>query len=383
MESRLDGEVELSEDHIIFRVELEYCGTPACWFPADWDSDSDSITIPTIIGVSVGLVILIVCGFFIFRHWKKTKKGEKICGGSCSVPYMTLSSRAAVINGIVQMVAGAIAFISNIALSTFWLERWNNQSAMEELCPGAWCGAFFVAGGIVTLIAGCKRSFCCTIGALVLAVVNFIFDVTFFVFVIVVYEKMWLYFRCWDNWPRPEPLEDCSHEKYQITVFLMSASILAAFAELFSVIWAIVITSQALRRGGCSGGAEAVTTPEIHGNVKAHNNSLRFNWMSQLASTIVSAIATFIILFIVAYGIQSGDHDRRDFNNQKAAIPLWCAPVYLLTAYCGFRAWRFGENSSLISFMVLNICQLALCSTELIFSAFVIRNRDEDDMAIR
>ena len=193
---------------------------------------------------------------------------------------------------------------------------------------------------------------------------------------------MWLYFRCWDNWPRPEPLEDCSHEKYQITVFLMSASILAAFAELFSVIWAIVITSQALRRGGCSGGAEAVTTPEIHGNVKAHNNSLRFNWMSQLASTIVSAVATFIILFIVAYGIQSGDHDRRDFINQKAAIPLWCAPVYLLTAYCGFRAWRFGENSSLISFMVLNICQLALCSTELIFSAFVIRNRDEDDMAI-
>ena len=67
------------------------------------------------------------------------------------------------------------------------------------------------------------------------------------------------------------------------------------------------------------------------------------------------------------------------------------APVYLLAAFCGFRAWRFGENSSLISFLVLNILQLPLCPTELAFSAIVIVTsyyrrfndyNDYDDMAV-
>ena len=42
-----------------------------------------------------------------------------MCGGGCSVPYMTLSSKAAVINGIVQIVAGAVALAFGLALSVY------------------------------------------------------------------------------------------------------------------------------------------------------------------------------------------------------------------------------------------------------------------------
>ena len=128
-------------------------------------------------------------------------------------------------------------------------------------------------------------------------------------------------------------MKDCPDGDYQLAMFMLAASILAAFAELFSVIWAIVITSQALCQGGCGGGARAVTAPEVHRNVKAHNNSLRVNWVCQLSSMIASAVATVVIFFIVAYGVQSGAHDRRLLRLQRMGTSLWCAPVYLLAAF--------------------------------------------------
>ena len=276
---------------------------------------------------------------------------------------MALSSKAAIINGIIQIVAGVIAMAFGIGLSVFHAEKWHN-SALLAFCPGGWCGMLFVTGGIVMFIAGYKRNFCCTIGALVLAILNVTFGAAFFYFVIFEYAVKEHIYRCGYH---VTPV--CSDSDYRIAVFMLSASILAAFAELFAVVWAIVITSQALHREGCGDSVKATTPPKVHSNVKAHSNSLRFNWISQLASTIVSAVANCIILFIVAYGVQSDDDDHRSLPLQRMGMSLWCAPVYLLAAFCGFRAWRFGENSSLISFLVLNILQLALRSTELAISA--------------
>ena len=279
--------------------------------------------------------------------------------------------RAAVINGIVQIVAGAVAIAFGIGFSEF---DCGSGGLLANLRPGEWCGVFFIAGGILMLIAGCKRSFGCTIAALIFAVLNFIFGASFLVFVVAEYQLKEYTFRCWFNmgWRELDPMKDCPDGDYQLAMFMLAASILAAFAELFSVIWAVVITTQALCRGGCSGGIRATTAPEVHSNVKAHNQYLRINWVCQLAATIVCAVATCVILFIVAYGVQSGRHDRRVLYLQKMGLSLWCAPVYLLAAFCGFRAWRFGENSSLISFLALNILQLPLCPTELAFSAFAI-----------
>ena len=289
-----------------------------------------------------------------------------MCGGSCGVPFMTLSSKAAVINGIVQIVAGAFAFAFGIGLSLFG-SRW---TVLTYTCPGAWCGVLFVAGGIVMLIAGCKRSFCCTIGALVLAVFNVIFSLTFFVYVILEFTDKRVY-RCWPWWWEDLPLEDCSNEIYQIAIFMLSASILAAFAELFAVIWAIVITSQAFCHGGCIGGAKT-SAPEVHRNIHAESKCLRSNWICQLVSAIISIVTTCIVIVIYNYGITN----YRVYFLQELAPALWSAPVYMLTPYCGFRAWKFGENSSLIIFLVLNLIQVPLCvwegrcSLEAIYFAF-------------
>ena len=118
----------------------------------------------------------------------------------------------------------------------------------------------FDTGGIVMLIAGCKRDFCCTIGALVLASVNFIFSVIYCFLIAVEYSESRAY-RCGEFRPIPS---------------FYFISTLAAIGELFAVIAAIVITSQALHRGGCGGGAEAVTAPEVNSDVNARNNSPRF-----------------------------------------------------------------------------------------------------------
>ena len=127
-----------------------------------------------------------------------------MCGGSCGVPYMALSSKAAIIDGIIQIVAGVIAMAFGIGLSVFPHEK-GRPSLLPILCPGGWCGMFFVIGGIVMLIAGCKRSFCCTIGALVLAVINVILGMTFFVFVIGEYGGKESIYRCGYDFVWPDP----------------------------------------------------------------------------------------------------------------------------------------------------------------------------------
>ena len=107
-------------------------------------------------------------------------------------------------------------------------------------------------------------------------------------------------------------------------------------------------------------------TPVLdHRNVYTKSNSLMANWVAQLASTAISALLTVIILFIVAYGVQPSYKYPSSLLLQKAGVSLWCAPVYSLSVYLGFRSWRLGENSSLISFLVVNVIQLTLTLWEL------------------
>ena len=143
--------------------------------------------------------------------------------------------------------------------------------------------------------------------------------------------------------------------EFQIAIFVMVSLTLVAFAEMISVVWAIVITAQAFCHGGCIGGAKKGAAPEVHRNIHANTKCLRSNWICQLALTLVSIVTTVVIFIIYAHSISL---QRIIF----LLVPvLWSAPVYLLTAYCGFRTWKFGENSSLISFMALNLIQLPLC----------------------
>ena len=91
---------------------------------------------------------------------------------------------------------------------------------------------------------------------------------------------------------------------------------------------------------------------------------------------VISVLLTIIINFIVAYGLPAYPVDGNigRYLSQNAGVSLWCAPVYLLNVYLGFRSSRFGENSSLLSFLVVNVIQLVLTPWELGASAKAIED---------
>ena len=120
----------------------------------------------------------------------------------------------------------------------------------------------------------------------------------------------------------------------------------------------------------------------MHRNRFAQSSWLKYNWIGQLVLTNASVSFTIIILFIVAYGVGSGWHDKRILFPQKVGASLWCAPVYFLTALFGYRSWTYGENTSLISFIVMNLIQLALCALELDMSFEVLADEDTMSMAV-
>ena len=239
-------------------------------------------------------------------------------------------------------------------------------------------GVSFLIGGILMTNAGRKRSFSFTIAAFVLAIINVLLSVIniSFIFDTMTHSVIWPWgpWRCRDQPNHPyhhiheTTLNDCTDDEFRIAIFMMASLTLAAFAEMISVVWAIVITSQAFCHGGCVGGAERDSSPEVHRNIYVNTKCLRSNWICHLVSTLVSIVTTVVIIFIYAYSISI----HRILFLQNIAPALWSAPVYLLTAYCGFRAWKFGENSSLISFLVLNVIQLPLCGWEWLFSVWAI-----------
>ena len=230
-------------------------------------------------------------------------------------------------------------------------------------------GVSFLIGGVLRLIGGCKRSFPFTIAALVFAIINVVLSVIDF---IVIYINMYysIFWRCHHD-DAAKTLKDCTYEEYHIPTLLIGSLGIAASAEMISVVWAIVITSQAFCHGGCIGGAKT-SAPEVHRNIHAESKCLRSNWICQLVSAIISIVTTCIVIVIYNYGITN----YRVYFLQELAPALWSAPVYMLTPYCGFRAWKFGENSSLIIFLVLNLIQVPLCvwegrcSLEAIYFAF-------------
>ena len=92
--------------------------------------------------------------------------------------------------------------------------------------------------------------------------------------------------------------------------------------------------------------------------------------MAQSASTAVSVFVN-ILLLIVVFIYMPLPWDFLE-EKQNTGESLWWAPVYLLNVYLGFRSWRFGESSSLISFLIVNIIQLGLTVWELTPSALAI-----------
>ena len=249
-------------------------------------------------------------------------------------------------NGVVQIVAGGVSILFTIAALIV-----ANGLAVHT---GIWCGVFFVLGGVAMLIAGIKRSFAWTVAALVLAVSNISFSLVHFLF-----SFAFLYssrFQ-WDN----------ILTLYPLFLFFLALVMLAAYAQVFSVFWAIVIASRAFYYR-CVYGVDGAM-PEVHRNHHANNAWMKANWVAQILSTCVCVGFTIFILLAFNY---MGDPSYDVFNNQSMGVSLWCAPFYLLGIYLGFRSWRFGENSSLISFLVVNVLQLALCPWEVVGSSLAI-----------
>ena len=120
----------------------------------------------------------------------------------------------------------------------------------------------------------------------------------------------------------------------------------------------------------------------MHRNRFAQSSWLKYNWIGQLVLTNASVSFTIIILFIVAYGVGSGWHDKRILFPQKVGASLWCAPVYFLTALFGYRSSNFGDNSALITFIITNLIQLPLCVWELVTSYEVLADEDTMSMAV-
>jgi len=291
------------------------------------------------------------------------EKNPIMCGGG---HLAALESGSAKKNGIVQIVAGGVSFLSHIAVVVFmntyvnswcfWRWSWDVLFSFS----GIWCGVFFILGGVFLLLAGFKRNFPWTVTALVFAALNVIFAITHFWLVLIpLYSS---YRPIQDPYPYPDPYHCHIDWTHPVMMAMLSVMMLAAFAQLFAVFWAVVITSKALRYRS--------TPVDDLRNIYSKSSCLMANWVAQLVSTAISVLLTIIILILAAYW---ETHDGSPvYFSQKAAVPLWCGPVYLLNVYLGFRSWRFGENSSLVSFLVVNAIQLPLTLWQLGASASAI-----------
>jgi len=302
-----------------------------------------------------------------------------MCCRSCNAPLKSLDSRGAVINGVIQIISGVISIAFASAAVDYIQNNYIPGATTFEIGSGIWSGVLILVSGLLMLFAGLKQGLCCTVAALVFAVFNVTVAIFHFFTIFTGVLESYSQLHCWQlldpDWPR-DPFDDCSDKKYRIAMFLVSVLVLAAFAQMLSVIWAIVLTSKALHRRHKDPAAE------VHRNTHARSNWLKYNWIGQMISTNVSVLLTFIVLFIVAYGVGSGSHDHRSLFLQKAAASLWCAPVYFITVYLGYRSWTLGENSSLISFLVMNLIQVVLCPWELAMSATAIGGSGSLSMAV-
>ena len=253
-------------------------------------------------------------------------------------------------NGILQIVAGSASI-----LGVFILANIRNFGYLFGIVGSGLPGfVIFVLGGIFLLLAGHRRSYCWTITALVFAslnvlnsLFNFSSNLIFFYFLRFCDSS----YVDWNWW----------------MVVTHSIMTLAASTQLFVVLWAVVITSKAL----CYRSKQ----PSIeHRNLHAKTASFQANWIAQFWSTAASIVLSIVILLLVeTNAAHHVDHPSQiPLYQQNSGVFLWWGPVYLLNVYLGFRSWRFGENSSLVSFLIVNIVQLVLIPWEIGVSATTI-----------
>ena len=84
---------------------------------------------------------------------------------------------------------------------------------------------------------------------------------------------------------------------------------LAAFAQLFAVFWAIVIASKAIHYRS--------TPVDDHRNIYTKSSCLMANWVAQLVSTGFSFFLTIIILILIA----CDTYDGNDFYHKRRLSP--------------------------------------------------------------
>ena len=159
-----------------------------------------------------------------------------MCGGS-SGHLASLDVGSAKRNGIIQIVAGIASIICHSAVVI--ISGTTGASVLFSspiiLGTGILEYVFFILGGVFLLVAGVRRDFCWTVTALVFAALNVLNSFYHFFFTFVPLYQYEYY-----------PSEDRDLRWPAWMVAALSIMMVAAYAQLFAVFWAIVIASKAL-----------------------------------------------------------------------------------------------------------------------------------------
>jgi len=251
-----------------------------------------------------------------------------MCGSSIA----SLDAVSAKTNGVIQIFTSIIFIILAIL-------NWGVlciDPAFASLSGLAAISLFL--GGVMILRAGIRRSAAAglIVAALIFAVVNILTSLYILYITLVDLNDF-------ASYPSPRP----PHASNTAVLFFFTFTTFAAYAMSFAVIWAVVIASRALHYRADAGA-------EVHRNLHARSKCSRANWIAQAVVTAVK------VVFVTVISARSDDLWTSEGASPILACMLACFPVYLLNVYLGFRSWRLGENSSLISFLVVNIIQLPL-----------------------
>ena len=260
-----------------------------------------------------------------------------MCGSSIA----SLDGGAAKTNGIIQIVTCSIFII--LTMAGGYIEPAGGYIDPAFYYLFSLAGVFFLLGGVFVLLAGMRRSVATgwIVAALVFAVLNIFSSLS------ILFTTLGEFFRFASDFPYAK--ETWTFNKTSLLLFFIFTTF-AASALSLAVIWAVVITSRALH-------FRADARAEVHRNVHVKSTRLKANWIAQ-------AVVTGVQVAFSANSVISAFHEKSSVHGGGALIILACMlssfPVYILNVYLGFRSARFGENSSLISFLVVNFIQLPL-----------------------